>query len=211
MAAARAGKLFPSFEPARRMTWDAHARRLVTDALHHHLAKNRLSSVWTTKEQFQKVMHGKTGAIVSDLRRFLAQTLGNPVVEDAQMQAQWTALMAELARVQGLSDALAVVADITVRMVENGAPLWAAQCRLPLTAAIDPWLPDTWRTAWRLRRLATYLDAIDAQHALKKLANDRSQVAHDLARAYEDTVSKRTWLKLAENAPRAFERRWRPT
>ena len=131
----RAGKLFLSFEPARRMVSDAHARRLLADALQHHLNKNRLSNVWATKERFQKVLQGKTGAIVSDLRQFLAEMLGNPSVEDAQMQAQWTALMAELARVQGLSDVLALWLDITERMAENGAPLWAAQCRLPLTAA----------------------------------------------------------------------------
>ena len=198
--AARAGKLFPLFEPTQRVMHDAQATRLLADALHHHLTKNRLSSVWATKEQFLRVLEGKTGAIVSDLRRFLADTLGNPAIEESQMQAQWATLMAELARVQGLSDALSVVIDVTTRMADNGASLWAAQCRLPLTTATDPRLPDSWRTAWRLRRLATYLDTIDAQHALKKLANDRSQVTRDLARAYEDTVSKRTWLKLAENA-----------
>ena len=198
--AKRAGELFPFFEPTRRVMYDAQATRLLADALHHHLTKNRLSNVWATKEQFLRALDGKTGAIVSGLRRFLADTLGNSAIEAAQMQAQWTTLMAELARVQGLSDALAVVIDVTARIAENGAPLWAAQCRLPLTTATDPSLPDIWRKAWRLRRLATYLDAIDAQRALKKLASERSQVTRGLARAYEDTVSKRTWLKLAENA-----------
>ena len=198
--ATRAGELFPFFEPTRRVMHDAQATRLLVDALRHHLTKNRLSNVWETKEQFLRVFEGKTGAIVLDLRRFLADTLGNPGIDESQMQAQWATLMAELARVQGLSDALAVVIDVTTRMAENGAPLWAAQCRLPLTTATDPRLPDSWRKAWRLRRLATYLDAIDAQRVLKKLASERAQVTRGLARAYEDTVSKRTWLKLAENA-----------
>lgn len=197
---ARAEKLFPSFEPARRVLSDVNATRLLADALQHHIAKNRLSIVWATKEQFQKVLQSKTGPIVAELRQFLEQILGNPSVGDSQLQAQWTTLMAELARVQGLSDSLAVVMDVTARIAENGAPLWAAECRSPLTMASDSRLPDNWRMAWRLRRLATYLNTIDARHALKKLMSDRLQVTHDLARAYEDTVSKRTWLKLAENA-----------
>ena len=196
----RAEKLFPSFKPARRVLSDVNATRLLADAIQQHIAKNRLSIVWATKEQFQKVLQGKTGPIVGELHQFLTQTLGNPSIGDTQLQAQWTTLMAELARVQGLSDALAVVMNITARIAENGAPLWAAQCRLPLIMASDPILPDNWRTAWRLRRLATYLDTIDARQALKKLMSDRLKVAQDLARAYEDTVSKRTWLKLAENA-----------
>lgn len=200
MVSARAEKLFPSFEPSRRVLSDVNATRSLADALQHHITKNRLSAVWVAKDQFQKVLQGKTGPIVTEISQFLSRTLGNPLVGDAQLQSQWTALMIELARVQGLSDSLAVITDITGRIAQSGAPIWAAQCRLPLTGATDSWLPDNWRTAWRLRRLATYLDAIDAQLVLKKLAKDRLQVVHDLARAYEAIVSKRTWLKLAENA-----------
>ena len=65
---------------------------------------------------------------------------------------------------------------------------------------MDGLLPDNWRSAWRLRRLATYLESIDAQEELKRLAKDRHEVESDLSRAYRDIVVKRTWLKLAENA-----------
>jgi len=48
--------------------------------------------------------------------------------------------------------------------------------------------------------MATYLESIDAQEELKRLAKDRHEVERDLSRAYRDIVVKRTWLKLAENA-----------
>ena len=70
----------------------------------------------------------------------------------------------------------------------------------PIEGTVDGLLPDNWRKAWRLRRLATYLESIDAQEELKKLAKDRHDVESDLSRAYRDIVVKRTWLKLAENA-----------
>lgn len=197
---ARASQLFPSFEPAQRVLVDPHATARLAEALQHHLKKSRLSTVWTTKERFQAALQGKSGAIVGALQKFLSETLGDPQVKDAQMQGQWTALTKELARVQGLSSALAVVGDVTERMAENGASKWPTQCRLPVTGATDGLLPDSWRMAWRLRRLATHLDSVDAQQALKALANSRGQLARDLAHAYEALVTKRTWLKLAENA-----------
>ena len=49
-------------------------------------------------------------------------------------------------------------------------PELARALRQPLTEAIDGRLPDNWKQAWRLRRLATHLEAIDAQDELKKLA-----------------------------------------
>src|SRR5262245_61692962 len=65
---------------------------------------------------------------------------------------------------------------------------------------MDPLLPDNWRQAWRLRRLAMYLESMDAQDELKRLAIARTELENDLSRAYQEIVIKRTWLKLAEKA-----------
>ena len=65
---------------------------------------------------------------------------------------------------------------------------------------VDWLLPDNWRSAWRLKRLATYVGSIDGREALKGLARERQEASDDLARAYHDIVVKKTWLKLAESA-----------
>jgi len=169
-------------------------------ALRHHLTKNRLANVWATKERFQKVLEGHTGRIIENLRRFLSETLGNPAIEDARMQAEWSALMAELSRVLGLTTHLAAVRDVCEKIEASGAPQYATSLKHRLEGTVDGLLPDNWRNAWRLRRLATYLESIDAQEELKRLAKDRHEVENDLSRAYRDIVVKRTWLKLAENA-----------
>src|SRR4030095_6531395 len=82
----------------------------------------------------------------------------------------------------------------------SGAPEYATALKQPLVGTTDGLLPANWRKAWRLRRLATYLESIDGQEELKKLAKDRSGLENDLSRAYRDIVVKRTWVKLAENA-----------
>lgn len=193
-------RVFPNWSHAGEVADSAHWLAELGNALRHHLTKNRLVNVWAAKERFQKVLEGRSGRVVADIRRFLSETLGNPLVEDAQMQAEWSALMAELSRVHGLGTHLAVVRTVCEKIESSGAPLYAAALRMPLEGAVDHLLPDNWRKAWRLRRLATYLESIDAQDELKRLSRDRSEVEGDLLRAYGNIVGQRTWLKLAENA-----------
>jgi hypothetical protein len=108
--------------------------------------------------------------------------------------------MTELSRVLGLVTHLAAVSEVCNKAEASGAPRYAALLKKPIEGTVDSLLPETWRKAWRLKRLATYLESIDAQEELKKLAKDRHDVESDLSRAYRDVVVKRTWLKLAENA-----------
>ena len=168
--------------------------------LHHHLTKYRLTEVWAVKAQFQQILEKRRGRIVTRLRIFIADTLGNPAVPDAQMQAAWSELMAELSRVNGLGEHLTVVTDVVGCIADSGAPQYASRMKTPQTGTVDTLLPDNWREIWRIRRLTTHLDAIDAHAELKRLSTTRSEREADLARAYQDTVVKRTWLKLAQNA-----------
>ncbi|HLA80196.1 MAG TPA: AAA domain-containing protein, partial [Thermoleophilia bacterium] len=114
--------------------------------------------------------------------------------------AKWSALMAELSRVLGLGTHLATVREVCDKLESSGAPRYAVMLKQPIAGTVDGLLPDNWRKAWSLRRLNTYLESIDAHEELKKLAKNRHEVERDLSRSYGDTVVKRTWLKLAENA-----------
>ena len=197
---AAASLVFPNSAHVRELADNTQRLAEMEKALRHHLTKNRLANVWAHKERFQKVLEGRTGRVIEDIRRFLAEMLGNPEIEDARMQAEWTALMAELSRVLGLGTHLAALREGCGKAEASGAPKYAASLKRPLEGTVDGLLPDNWRSAWRLRRLATYLESIDAQEVLKRLAKDRHEVESDLSRAYRDIVVKRTWLKLAENA-----------
>jgi len=169
-------------------------------ALNHHVMKSRLSNIWITREQLQKGLDGRSGRVVNDIRRFFNETLGNINIEDATVQAEWSGLMTELSRVSALRTHLNVIDDVCGRIEASGAPRYAAALRKPAEGTIDQLLPNNWRVAWRLRRLAAHLEAIDPRQELKKLAEDRRAIEGDLARSYQDIVVRRTWLKLAENA-----------
>jgi len=195
-----ASHVFPNWPHAREVADNAQRLSDLEKALRHHLAKNRLANVWANKERCQKVLEGRTGRVIDDLRHFLDEALGNPTVTDAEMQANWSALMAELSRVLGLGTHLVAVKELCGKVEASGAPRYAEVLKQPIAGTVDGLLPDNWRKAWRLRRLTTYLESIDAHEELKKLARDRDDVESDLSRAYRDIVVKRTWLKLAENA-----------
>lgn len=195
-----ASHVFPNWSHARAVADSDSRLAELEKALRHHLTKNRLANVWAYKERFQKVLEGRTGRIIEGIRRFLGETVGNPEIEDARMQAGWTALMAELSRVLGLRTHFTVVRNVCDKIEASGAPQLAAALKEPREGAVDGLLPDNWRVAWRLRRLATYLESIDVHEELKRLAKERHEVEGDLSRAYRDIVVKRTWLKLAENA-----------
>jgi very-short-patch-repair endonuclease len=197
---AAATQVFPNWPHAREVADNAQRIDELERALRHHLTKNRLANVWANKERCQKVLEGRSGRVIDDLRHFFGEVLGNPTVTDAEMQAKWSELMAELSRVLGLGTHLVAVREVCDKVVASGAPRYAAMLKQPITGTVDGLLPDSWRKAWRLRRLITYLDSIDLHEELKKLARDRNDVENDLSRAYSDIVVKRTWLKLAENA-----------
>jgi very-short-patch-repair endonuclease len=192
--------VFPNWGHARDVPESTQRLAELEKALRHHLTKDRLSSVWATKMHFQKVLDGRTGPVTDDLREFLSKTLGNPQIGDASMQAEWSALMAELSRVLGLGTHLTVVRDVCSNIKISGAPQYASALEQPLESTVDNLLPDNWRVAWRLRRLATHLEAIDAHEEVKRLTKERHEVEDGLSRNYRDVVVKRTWLKLAENA-----------
>lgn len=196
----QAFNIFPGWQRTRELAENSSAMDELDNALRLHLTKNRLADTWGIKERLQQVLDTRKGRVIESIRAFLNSELGNPIVPDSQMQASWSALMSELSRVQGLSPQLATVREVACLIADSGAPKYARLLRQPLVGTVDTLLPDEWRKSWRLKRIAIHLDAIDAQEELKALSQKRQEVETDLGKAYLNVVTKRTWLKLAENA-----------
>lgn len=172
--------------------------------LHHHVNRQRLIGIWAAKESLQRILQDRSGTLITEIRSFLRDAFGNPAISDTNMQAAWAGFMDELARINGVRPQLRIVRDVTDKIEESGAPLYARMLREPLVCTTDSLLPDNWRRLWRLKRLATHLESIDARDQLGALWKARKDAEISLARAYHDIVVKRTWLKLAENASPAI-------
>jgi DNA-directed RNA polymerase subunit L len=98
-----ASQVFPTWEHVKEITDNEQYFAEFSQALKHHLLKNRLSNVWAHKERFQRILDRRSGRIINDIRSFLADSLGCQEVSDAALQTQWSDLMAELSRLHGLS------------------------------------------------------------------------------------------------------------
>jgi very-short-patch-repair endonuclease len=196
----QATRVFPAWAAAYRADQDTTALAELEQALVHHRATQQLAQVWGVKEQMQQALEGTGGRVVDEIRGFIAGTLGNLAVDEGALLVRWSALAAELARVRALAPQLAAVTEVTQCFADSGAPVLAQRLRQPADSPLEALQPEQLRSAWRLRRLATHLDMIDSRDELEKLARLRSDLEHDLARAYHDLVVARTWLGLAENA-----------
>jgi very-short-patch-repair endonuclease len=196
----QASQLFPGWARSRTVADDPTALGELARAIAHHLTTYRLGEVWSVRDGMQKALEGSSGRVVDRMRRFLAGVLGSPDVDETTLLGSWSTLMAELSRIHGLATPLACVEQVTRLIAESGAPQYGQVLRQPLEGEADLLLPETWGQAWRLRRLATHLAAIDPLDEFKKLARMRADLEHDLARAYYAVVVKRAWLKLAQNA-----------
>ncbi len=197
----QAKQLMPTWKKASEIEKNPKHVKELQDFLDSHTLRHRLASAWTSKEQLQKILSPYKSTITDEFKKFLASTLGNPTVHDAEMQAKWSSLMDELKRVSSLRSSFTDIQEICGRIEKSGAKKWAEKL-MSVTAneTIDPLLPDNWQSAWRLKRLADYLEAADATEHLKKLSHERTKTEKQLANTYKEAISKRTWLKLAENA-----------
>ena len=201
----KANVVLPSWNHGSDTTNSDELLKQFEGILTNHLTQNRLAETWVLKERFKEVTATCSGRIVDNIILFFAETLGNKDIPDTYLQATWTTLMEELRRVQSLAPHLATAKKVCDSIKESGAPKWAEKLSsLPTTGTIDNLIPSDWRQAWRLKRLSNFLDSIDAREELKRLTREYGEAEMDLARTYQDIVSKRTTHKLVSNATPDF-------
>ena len=148
----------------------------------------------------QRALEGAAGPVIDAIRAFIADTLGNPAVTRAICSRagrisppSWHAC-GRWRRSLPWSPRSRSTSPIRER------PASRSGCARPPTAASSNCSPSGcarpggcagWPPIWRRSTRADELE---------KLARLRTELEHDLARAYHDLVVARTWLKLAENA-----------
>lgn len=193
--------LLPTWGKASTAPYTIELLKEAESILTHHLTRNRLAQTWVVKESFHKALSGCEGDITNQLLAFMNSQLGSPEFSDAQIQANWSALIEELRRIRSLSSHLSTIHDITRIVEASGAEKWAQQLRTqPNLEAHDALLPDNWKDVWRLVRLVNFIESIDGRKEFRRLSQLRSSLEGDLAKQYREAVTKRTWLRLAENA-----------
>lgn len=193
--------LIPGWQKAGQVPMNPYMVDEAAAILSAHVTQHRLAETWQVKEDILSSLDGSEGAITQEIRRFLSSTLGSAEVSDEQMQQQWSDCLQELRRLHGLVGDWQVIQTVTDSIRASGAAQWASQLeQQPFSGTVDLLLPDNWATVWRINRLGHYVDQIDGRQELKRLSKRRGEQEADLSNLYQQAITARTWLKLAENA-----------
>lgn len=193
--------LLPTWRSADEAPYSREILKEAESILRHHLTRVRLAETSVIKDSFLKALGGCEGEITNQIQSFMSSKLGNGGITEAALKADWAVLLESLRHISSLGPALRKVREVTELIESSGARNWAKRlCLEARSGAYDPLLPDNWKEVWRLSRLVNFVDGIDGRKDLKRLAKLRSSLDGDLSKKYQDAVTKRTWLKLSENA-----------
>ena len=173
----------------------------IESVLKQHLKRHNLAESLTLKETLLTNLADCKGSISEKMMAFVTQNIGDPSLSDDELQTDYQELLNELQRVNNLATDLQTVADVTQLIEDNGAPLWAKKLRYePHNNSQDTLASDNWQQIWRIARLTSFIDSIDGRKELVQLAKTRGNLEVNLARLYQEAITKRAWLKVAENA-----------
>ncbi|MBH0064488.1 AAA domain-containing protein [Psychrobacter sp. SZ93C1] len=208
--------IFIGWDAISAAPYDTDILAEIESVLKQHLKRHNLAESLTLKETLLNNLTDCKGAIIEKMTVFITQNIGDPRLSDDQLQTDYQELLNELQRVNNLATDLQTVADVTQLIEDNGAPLWAKKLRFESchnsqgtcvsdnlqsdNLQPDDLLPDNWQQIWRIGRLTSFIDSIDGRKELVQLAKTRGNLEVNLARLYQEAITKRAWLKVAENA-----------
>ena len=175
---------------------DDQATEFAISQLELHLARARLSAAETLRERLRAFARGCEGPVSTDMARF-AEELGDERSNES-VAASWQAITVEISALHTLAPQFDCLDRLSAIPATAGAPIWSRRLRTEAVLGIeDPFTPGDWRTRWRLRRLATWLDRIDRHDEFRSLEMERRETEEHLAKVYKDIIGARAWCELA--------------
>jgi hypothetical protein len=137
----------------------------------------------------------------ASVRQDFWSRIGSDEVSAEQIEAQWTKLRERIQLLLERHADFALIAKISRKVAEAGAPLLAQRLRTqpagPETG--DPVLPANWATAWNAAVLIRHLDHPHLRERLRNSAEQRQQCVLHLGELFEALVVARAHLGLAQN------------
>lgn len=193
--------LFSSWDTSITRVYSPETLNEIERVLEQHLIRHSLSSTTNTKKDIQNFLSQYVNPITEKINNFINDDFGNKqrLVDD--IENIWLILIDELKHLHSLSHDFETVRQVTKLIANSGAINWAKMLQeKAVSDTQDKLLPDNWKEVWHLNRLVSFVNSIDSRQELVNLAEKRGQLESDLSRLYQDVITKRTWLHLAENA-----------
>ena len=127
-------------------------------------------------------------------------SLGEQSLTTQNIMDNWNSEMEDLKLIQNLRPHFEIVQNVTEKIENSGAPLWAEQLsRVPVEGTTDILTPHHWQETWLWKRREQYLHEIDGHEELKALSSKRIEFNQDLERAFGKLVYAKTSIGLQKN------------
>jgi superfamily I DNA and/or RNA helicase/very-short-patch-repair endonuclease len=169
-----------------------------------YIKNYKLQKTWETQANLINYLKQFSSHINDEILRFIEQKLGDTTIGQEEIQEEWAKLLAELETLNALNNDFNTVKNVSKLIADSGASVWAKQLQQQPNKSVanenDALLPTYWQTAWRIKRLSSYVNAIDSRQSLKTLSEQRINLENELSQKYQQAISKRTWLNVAQNA-----------
>ncbi|MCJ1961611.1 AAA domain-containing protein [Novosphingobium mangrovi (ex Hu et al. 2023)] len=164
-----------------------------------HLDRGRLSRANEKRRKLLAALEAHDTPLHEDMRQ-LANQLGSGQLSEAACRDSLLTLLRRSEHLHGLQRHFDDIARISEAVASSGGVSWAERLRTRAVNGEDLECPGDWRRRWRLRRLATWLDASQSMDAFMRLHGQRREAEGDLARTYTRLIELRTWRELKSQA-----------
>ena len=198
--------LFPYGMSASAIFSSQQAAEKAIEIIQVNLSKNRLIRSRKKTEELLERLATCAGPIVSNLKEFVSDSMGDPVIPPFKITADWQDLCRQLSKILEQRSLLDTVERVAGMVADSGAPNWANSLMSEVFVGDkDVWTPVEWRDAWKWRQQEAYLKNIDGRERLQELAENRLRHEDDLRRTFQKIVEYRTYLSLKKSMTEQVE------
>jgi len=198
--------LFPYGLPVSGIFASRQGAEKAAETIRVNLSKNRLKGSQDKVDELQERLATCSGLIVTALKEFVADTVGDRALQPPQIADGWRDLCRQLAGILDLRPQMDTVERVAGLITESGAPIWAKKLmNEPMSGGEDFWTPSDWRETWNWRRQETYLNQIDGRERIQELAKTRLRHEEDLRKTFQNIVKNRTFLSLKKSITEQVE------
>ena len=199
----RLGTLFPYGLDANRVVL-----RIEVSVAIEALRANLGSAAVAEAERLRQELRGaadQIGAAIGEALRQVAEGLGTPGVDDAEVAAHWRDIQAEADRLAGLRDDRRRLSALATLIRDSGAEKWAVQIEQPAEGADDPALPPNWRDAWDYASAVGFLARVADRAAVQALTNERAELTLSREQRFREAIELLTYLGLRKRLTEAVQ------
>jgi very-short-patch-repair endonuclease/transcription elongation GreA/GreB family factor len=203
---AEVSRLFPYGLNAAEIAASLEQARRASEAIRTELSHHRFAGARAKLSAATEKLASCSGHISRAIAAFLSASVGDPDKPASAIAEQWTALLAELARMRSLRAHLDTVERVAAAVAESGAPNWARSlCVQPVEGIEDSWTPEDWHDAWIWAQADAYLRTIDGRARLRELDHQRRAADEERRRLLHEVVRLRTLLTLKARITRRID------